>query len=61
MYSWKGEICEDEECVLVLKTRSELADRVVEFVNKEHPYDCPEVIFHGAGPARARCAPTGAT
>ena len=44
IYAWEGEICDDEEALLVIKTRAErlpeLRSRVVEL----HPYDVPEVI-----------------
>lgn len=44
IYRWQGEVHDDPEVLLILKTRAErvaeLADRVVQL----HPYDLPEVI-----------------
>tara|TARA_Y100001968_G_C19302108_1_gene689653 strand:- start:115 stop:435 length:321 start_codon:yes stop_codon:yes gene_type:complete len=44
IYRWKGELCDDGEALLLIKTR---ADRVAELsaaLVELHPYDCPEVI-----------------
>jgi periplasmic divalent cation tolerance protein len=44
IYRWQGELCDDEEAVLLIKTVAgrvaELSTRLVEL----HPYDVPEVI-----------------
>ena len=43
-YRWKGEICRDDEVLLLIKTRSELFERVKTAILKLHPYELPEVI-----------------
>ena len=43
-YWWKGSIEQAEEWLVVLKTRSGLAPRVVEAVVAGHPYETPEVV-----------------
>lgn len=45
VYSWKNEICQDNEFMLVIKTRSELFGRVKDFIIKNHSYELPEVIM----------------
>lgn len=44
IYSWKGEIQNDEEALLVVKSRAELFDRLVPKVKAVHPYEVPEII-----------------
>jgi periplasmic divalent cation tolerance protein len=44
IYWWEGEIEEEEEVVLILKTRESLVGRLVEKVNALHSYECPCII-----------------
>jgi periplasmic divalent cation tolerance protein len=44
VYSWKGEICEDEELMLLIKTRAENAGRIRELFATAHPYELPEMV-----------------
>ena len=44
VYSWKGKIENDEEALLMIKTRRALVPELTAFVTEHHPYDCPEVI-----------------
>lgn len=41
LYRWEGKIEEAEEAVLIVKTRDELADAVVEEVKRSHSYSVP--------------------
>ena len=43
-YRWKGSLRQSEEWLVLLKTRSELAERVIEEIVEGHPYETPEVI-----------------
>jgi periplasmic divalent cation tolerance protein len=43
-YRWKGSLESADEWLVLLKTRAELAERVVARVVEDHPYDVPEVI-----------------
>ena len=43
VYSWKGEVQEDEELLMIAKTVSR--EKAVEFILERHPYDVPEVIW----------------
>lgn len=54
IYRWKGQIQTDEECVLILKTRRGLQEKLSQLVVALHPYDCPCVVFlpvRGGNPA----------
>jgi len=44
-YIWKGEIQNDQEAMLVVKSRLDLfEDRLMPAVKALHPYDVPEII-----------------
>ncbi len=43
-YWWRGEIASAKECLLIIKSNSELLDDIVDLVKKEHTYDIPEII-----------------
>lgn len=57
IYRWQGEICDDPEALLVLKTRRDLFAALRERVVALHPYEVPEVI---ALPIAAAHAPYAA-
>ena len=44
VYTWKDKVEEDEEALLMVKTRKELVPHLIEWVKKNHEYDVPEVI-----------------
>lgn len=44
IYRWKGEIVEDKEILLIIKTRRELFGPLREMVLSLHSYDVPEII-----------------
>ena len=44
IYSWQGEICDDKEALMVLKTRKTLFKQIVNRVEDLHSYDVPEII-----------------
>lgn len=54
IYRWKGEVQEDAEALLLLKTRRGHFDRLRERIVALHPYELPEVI---ALPVEAGHAP----
>ena len=43
-YYWENKLCEDEEILLIIKTRSSKFDSLETWVRKNHSYDVPEVI-----------------
>lgn len=44
IYRWKGEIQEDAEALMVVKTRRQHVGRVEQTIKGAHPYTVPEVI-----------------
>ncbi len=44
VYRWEGAVHDDEEHLLVLKTRAALVDDVKAAVDELHPYDVPELV-----------------
>ncbi len=44
IYWWKGEVREDAELLLIMKTRSELVEAVQKRVKELHSYEVPEII-----------------
>ena len=44
LYRWKGEVCRDEERLLVVKTRGERLEAVRQAIVELHPYELPEVL-----------------
>jgi len=45
VYQWQGELRTDDECVLLLKTRRSLTERLSKRVVELHSYECPCVVF----------------
>ncbi len=45
VYRWQGAVEEDDEVLIVAKTRADRAERLSARVVELHPYDVPEVIF----------------
>ncbi|MEM7747440.1 MAG: divalent-cation tolerance protein CutA [Pseudomonadota bacterium] len=41
IYSWQGQVQRDEEVVALVKTRANLAARVIARIEDLHPYDVP--------------------
>ena len=44
VYRWKGEVCRDEERLLVIKTRAERLPALREALVGLHPYELPELV-----------------
>ncbi|CAH0407216.1 unnamed protein product [Chilo suppressalis] len=44
IYEWKNEINEDNEALLMIKTRTSQVDKLTEYVRSNHPYEVCEVI-----------------
>ena len=43
-YWWNGQLELAEECLVLLKTRTDLVSRVIDAIVGAHPYETPEVI-----------------
>jgi len=45
LYTWENKICDDEEMLLIAKSRAELFEnQLVPAVQAIHPYEVPEII-----------------
>ena len=44
IYFWEGKECEDEELLLIIKSKDSLFDKIKESILSIHPYDVPEII-----------------
>lgn len=44
IYRWKGEICEDQEVMLVMKTTLARLGELMEVIPSLHPYEVPEIL-----------------
>jgi periplasmic divalent cation tolerance protein len=44
IYRWKGEVCEDAEHLLVMKSVRSRSGEIAERVKALHPYETPELI-----------------
>lgn len=43
-FRWKGQMCEEEEVLLLIKTTAESMERLIQRVKELHPYELPEII-----------------
>jgi periplasmic divalent cation tolerance protein len=44
LYRWEGQVREDQEVVLVAKTKASLVDALTRLLVERHSYDCPCVV-----------------
>jgi len=44
IYSWQGELCDDKEVLLVIKTLQSRFAELEAWLCEHHPYDVPEVV-----------------
>lgn len=44
IYRWQGAIQDDSEALVLLHTRQSLVAAIVEYVDRDHPYDTPQVV-----------------
>jgi periplasmic divalent cation tolerance protein len=44
IYRWKGEVCDEAEVLVVLKTTAARFEALRERLVGLHPYECPEVV-----------------
>jgi periplasmic divalent cation tolerance protein len=45
IYRWGGEVVEDQEWLLIAKTRSERFDAINDVVSEMHSYEVPPVLI----------------
>ncbi len=44
VYTWQGEVVEDDEVLLIAKTRRRLFDGIVTLVTELHSYEVPPIV-----------------
>ncbi|NTW36711.1 MAG: divalent-cation tolerance protein CutA, partial [Syntrophobacteraceae bacterium] len=44
IYRWKGEVCDDQEWLLIMKTRTSLIASLRDRIRELHSYEVPEII-----------------
>jgi periplasmic divalent cation tolerance protein len=44
VYSWQGKVCDENEILLLIKTKAERFDEVVAAIKEVHTYDVPQII-----------------
>jgi len=44
IFFWEGKLCKEDEVLLVIKSRKEIFDSLIEHVKKLHSYTVPEII-----------------
>mgnify|MGYP001773478996 CR=1 FL=1 len=44
IYYWRGEVEEDNEALLIIKSRRDKLDGLIRHVRERHPYRVPEII-----------------
>jgi periplasmic divalent cation tolerance protein len=44
IYRWKGQICDEQECLIIAKTRTSLFQSLEKRVKELHSYEVPEII-----------------
>lgn len=44
IYSWKGEIVEDSEVLMIIKTQKSLFEKLKNKIEEIHPYETSEII-----------------
>jgi periplasmic divalent cation tolerance protein len=44
IYSWKGQICDEKERLMIIKTRRTLFSELQAAIKELHPYEVPEII-----------------
>ncbi len=44
LYRWKGELCDEGEVLIVMKTRAERFDELAARVKALHVYEVPEIL-----------------
>lgn len=44
MYMFENQLCDEQEVLLIMKTKAILFDTVRDFIKKKHSYKVPEII-----------------
>jgi periplasmic divalent cation tolerance protein len=44
IYTWKGELCEENEIILLIKSKPSLFEKIKIAIKENHKYEVPEII-----------------
>lgn len=44
LYYWENKLCDDSEFAVIMKTRAELLDELIEQIKKIHSYEVPCIV-----------------
>jgi periplasmic divalent cation tolerance protein len=44
VFTWQGSVDDAAECLLLIKTRCDLYERLESFIREHHSYDVPEIL-----------------
>ena len=44
IYRWNDDVCDENETILHIKTKTALYDRLATAIKEHHPYEVPEII-----------------
>lgn len=43
-YPWNVQVCEESECLMLIKTRTEHYDAIEALIQAHHPYEIPQIL-----------------
>jgi periplasmic divalent cation tolerance protein len=49
LYTWNGDVVEDSECLMIIKTLRHHLEDVEELITEMHSYEVPEIISYHMG------------
>ena len=44
VYQWEGKVNNEEEILLLIKVRNEYEQKLILWINQNHPYKVPEIV-----------------
>jgi len=44
IFHWEGELCNEKESLMVIKTKRAMVETVISRIREIHPYEIPEII-----------------
>lgn len=44
VYEWNDKLCSDEECLMIMKTKTQLFKQIETEIKQLHSYEIPEII-----------------
>ena len=44
IYFWQSKVCDENESMLLIKSKTALFDEIKAVIKKNHPYEVPEIV-----------------